>query len=388
MSVIHAKRAAALFAASTILENVKAAGGRDLTDAEDAQVSALHAEISGYDELIAKASGQKSPLQEIADLAGPQGNNGDGKKYLDLSGTGRAAMAAKAAAAMRPAGSKALATSGDVIEPLGLTNASPVALGKVPSTLLSVLAVNSHSTAAYGYLRQASRNNQAAPVADGATKPTSVYGLSREERKLEVAAHLSEPISDYWLADAPSVKTFVDNELLYGLFRAVEAQVINGNGTSPNMRSLLNQSGIQVIPAQLIGGTAATDYLETTRRGINNLESLGYTPGAVVLNSAAWLIVEGLKDADGRYLLDAGIGDRAARKLFGVQVITSPAMPTTTGLALDLNAVALDTDKIGIRNVWGTVGTDFSQNLIRGRSEGRWNISVYQPEAVAKLTFG
>lgn len=385
MSAIHAKRAAALKSAQDLIASVQAAGGRDLTDAEAAQVDALFTEVKGYDEAIARVGNQKSLIQEIADMSGPQGGEpGAGNQYLDLSGVGRKALAAKIADGMANPHTKALAVSGDVTEPLGLTTADPIAQGRIPSSLLDVLTVNRHDSAAFGYLRQASRNNLAAPVADGAVKPTSVYGLTRIEDKLQVIAHLSEAVPEYWLADNKSIQGFVANELLYGLNRAVENQVINGNGTSPQIRGLLATSGIQTVAA--VVDTGVLQRLETIRAGINAVEALGYNPGVVVLHPSEWNMVEGLRDADGRYMLDNGAGDRAARKLFGVQVVTTPSIATTAGLVLDLATVALDTDKIGIRTQWGQVSDDFSRNQIRARVEGRFGLSVYQPEAVAKLT--
>jgi HK97 family phage major capsid protein len=97
----------------------------------------------------------------------------------------------------------------------------------------------------FAYLRQTTRTNNAAPVADGATKPTSVYGLTRAEDRLRVIAHLSEPINKYHLEDAADLRVFVDNELGYGLDLAVEQQLLSGDGTGENLRGILNTSGIQ-----------------------------------------------------------------------------------------------------------------------------------------------
>ena len=77
------------------------------------------------------------------------------------------------------------------------------------------------------------RTNNAAVVAEGATKPTSIYCVTRIEGALVVVAHLSEGIPRFWLLDNSALETFVDNELQYGLQVAVEAKVLaDVNGTS------------------------------------------------------------------------------------------------------------------------------------------------------------
>ena len=75
-------------------------------------------------------------------------------------------------------------------------------------------------------MRQTVRTNNAAVVAAGALKPTSVYTVTRIENALVVIAHLSEGIPRHWLIDNASLEAFLANELEYGLRTAVEAKVL------------------------------------------------------------------------------------------------------------------------------------------------------------------
>jgi hypothetical protein len=101
---------------------------------------------------------------------------------------------------MLPDGTKALAPSGASIVGQEFVR-DPVALGQVAQSLLDVLPTTTHSSPEYAYLRQTVRTNNAAVVAEGATKPTSFYSVVRVEDKLVVVAHLSEGIPRYWLLD-------------------------------------------------------------------------------------------------------------------------------------------------------------------------------------------
>ena len=78
------------------------------------------------------------------------------------------------AATMLPDGVKALAPSGAAVVGQEF-KPDPVALGQPALSLLDVIPVTAHATTEFAYLRQTVRTNNAAVVAEGAVKPTSVY---------------------------------------------------------------------------------------------------------------------------------------------------------------------------------------------------------------------
>lgn len=166
---IHAKRAAALSAAVTIIENVKTLD-RDLTDQEYSQVNALHEEIKGYDATIARVGGAKSATQAIADLAGPQGGEpGDGAKYLDLGSKAHAKSLANAMKSTTPDGAKSLVTNGSVVVGTPLIDTTPVTLGRPLRSFLEAIP-SVERPAAYSYLAQTVRTENAAVVSSGNVK--------------------------------------------------------------------------------------------------------------------------------------------------------------------------------------------------------------------------
>ena len=101
-----------------------------------------------------------------------------------------------------------------------------MALGKPALSLLDVIPVVQHAIPEFAYMRQTVRTNNAAVVAAGALKPTSVYTVTRVENSLAVIAHLSEGIPRHWLIDTPSLEAFLAGELEFGLQQAVEAKVL------------------------------------------------------------------------------------------------------------------------------------------------------------------
>ena len=188
---------------------------------------------------------------------------------------------------------------------------------------------------------QAQKLNNAAVVAAGALKPTSVYTVTRIENALVVIAHLSEGIPRHWLIDNTSLETFLDGELRYGLQAAVEAKVLaDVNGTS----------GTQVV-------AYATSVLTTLRKGIAKLETAGYTASAFVLHPTDWEGVELALSAQSAVEHMGLPYDPATRRLFGVPVVTTNAQVAGVGHVVATDSVALDTDTRGVDVQWSENAT-------------------------------
>lgn len=298
------------------------------------------------------------------------GPAGTGVRRLSDRSKFRCRRHGTAVAAIGLDGTKALAPSGAAIVGQEFT-ADPIALGRPALGLLDVIPVVQHPTQEFSYLRQTTRTNNAAVVAAGALKPTSVYSVVRVESSLAVIAHLSEGIPRHWLLDNASLEAFLDAELRYGLQTAVEAKVLaDVNGTG----------GIQTQ-------AYATSVLTVLRRGITKLEQAGYIAAAFLLNPADWEGVE-LGLASQNAVEHIGLPyDPATRRLFGVPVAVCNAQTAGVGHVVAQDAIALDTDTRGVDVQWSENATadSFGKNLVFARCESRYATSVYSPLGVVSL---
>jgi hypothetical protein len=264
---------------------------------------------------------------------------------------------------------KSLASSGAAIAAQEF-RPDPIALGQPALGLLDVLPTKGHPTALYAYLRQNTRTNNAAVVADLATKPTSVYGVVRVEQSLSVIAHLSEGIPHYWLSDNSTLTGFISNELTYGLHRAVESKVLADIDAT---------SGIVLQ-------TFATSIPITLRKAMTSLEASGYTASAIVLNPADFETIE-LALSTTNAVEHIGLPyNPATRRLYGVPIATTVSQAAGVAHVIANNAVMVDTDHLGIQLTWSETSnaTDYAQNLSRARLESRYGTSVYLPGGVVK----
>ncbi|GAB3783876.1 phage major capsid protein [Nocardioides ungokensis] len=211
-----------------------------------------------------------------------------------------------------------------------------------------------------------------------------MYGLTPYDGHLHVIAHLSEPIDKYVLQDGPSLTSFVQLEMVNGLHQAVEIQVINGDGTGENLTGLAHTSGIQTL-------AFTTNAVRTARAAVTKVETLGFQGYYYVLNPTDWETVETTQLDAGQYVLNAegsrnGVPvDSAARRLWGIPVTVSTAVPAGTGYLLSNGVAQLVTDG-GIQTEQSSaIGDSFARNQVHLRVEGRFDLAVQRPMGVVKM---
>lgn len=361
------------------------AENRDLTKDESAQWDELNNNLDGID---ARLSMMKRDAQRGADAASAFAEiarrpvEGAGHRgYLDLRN-----LADNVRTAAEHAGGfdvRALLAAGSTAAAPEILTGSPVNLGKPATSLLDVIPTRTVEGGVYSYLRQTVRTNNAAPVAVGAAKPTSVMTLERVNGALEVVAHVSEPIHEKWLEDVAALEQFVRTEMATGIGSAMEGQLLNGTGVSPSLDGIVaTATGTQAY---------ATSPLVTIRTGLAQFEAAGLKSSGVVLAAADWLAIETATLTAGGYVLGQGSNgaplDAIRRTVWGVPVVVSSAHTAGTAILLSEDSVGLVTDG-GVEFMWGRVNDDFTKNQVRARAEIRAQVEVFRPSGiiVADLT--
>jgi len=351
---------------STLVAEVKA-NGRDLNSDEVEEVEQATARVVLLKAAIAR--GEKS-----ADLISTGSSRGGGDT-IDIDGNvvgvkskqGYLTPASLKATAQRAAvgGVKAVVAGGSTVTPVSLDTA-PIAKGQAGLGLLSLIPVRQRDSAKYSYVAQTVRTNNAAVVAAGATKPTSVYTVKSVDGELKVYAHLSEPIDKMLLRDNEDLETFISAELSNGLIRKVTADAVAAFSTA---------SGIQT---QAFSGTAA----DSIYAGASKITSLGHNIGFVVLPVEDYDAIRLTKDGEGRYIGGSPFegGDRPG--LWGMITLASPDLASGQALVVGDGAVGLSTDKVGIETEWNPY-TYFEKNQVVARNEARFGLDVFKPEAIA-----
>jgi HK97 family phage major capsid protein len=164
------------------------------------------------------------------------------------------------------------------------------------------------------------------------------------------------------------------------LRRAVEAEVLAGDGTCEHFTGVLSTSGI-------VSQVFVTNALTSVRKALTTLDATGYDTagGVIVLHASDWENIELLESTSGATDVRGVPVDPVARRLWGIPVVLNQGLGAKTGLVIAGGAVTVDHD--GVVDVrWSdAVGTDFTQNMVRCRVEGRFGVSVNQPGACVKV---
>jgi HK97 family phage major capsid protein len=129
-------------------------------------------------------------------------------------------------------------------------------------------------------LKDAGGEGTPAPVAEGAVKPEMDFDLAETNAKAEVIA-ATTTISKQFLEDVQNARTWLTDRLVEAYNAAESDQLLNGNGTSPNLKGL-NTSGNFTTASGL-----ATIDVEQLIQGILQMRILKRRPSAIIINPAS-----------------------------------------------------------------------------------------------------
>jgi HK97 family phage major capsid protein len=220
-----------------------------------------------------------------------------------------------------------------------------------------------------------------AEIVDGGYKPESAMALAVVSAPVETIAHLI-PITRRAAADAPQVRQLVDAFLLDGLAEEEEDQILNGNGTSPNIRGILQTVGISTV------GSAGTD-LDAIVDAIRTIRADRRRPTGLVINPADWYSTGFLlaKDSAGNYLIgDPSQSVDAMSSLWGLRVVVTEAMTANTALVGDFSQyVVADREQSAIY-VTDSHKDWFQRNLLAVLAEERLAGGCLDPDAFCTVT--
>lgn len=361
------------------------AENRDLTAAEandverkTAQIEDLTKRIDAADEgerLLAAFGGNAPDLYAGMNRSGAKSTASGrlGMKHMDR---GTAAVRELSAKVSEAVASKSLFSGEGLAIPERFIETPVLEPNQMSWSVSQWFPAQTLTSPSFQYLRQVTRDQKAAVVQPGALKPTSEYTFEPITGRLEIVAHLSQPLHTYWLVDHPESIAAVVNEMITGLLEAEDRIIIAGNGTS-EPTGLLNTSGIQVQ-------AFASDALTTTRTAVTTLETLGLHGGVFVMNPRDWQAIELTRDPSGRLEFTGGPVDTATKRLWGVPVATSGHMPEGTALLADTTSVHVLSDGNYVMET-GLAGDDFARNQVTLRAEHRMNLAVTRPIGVVKI---
>lgn len=393
-------RAAALKAAQDIITGAKAAA-RDLTADEQAQVEAKFAEIEDLDKKIEAAEKSSALVDRIGSfgvVADPSDDAPAAKSIgehfaKELGGRAIKSLGKfsttefKANTDTQGTGTSGMTGAfGPLLTDIDRSFVLPFRRRLVVADLAGTGTVSGNAITypVFGALEGAT-----AFVAEGGQKPqlhvadptwvTDALG--------EVAGWFK--ITDDMSEDLPYVVSEIEGTARYDLLTKEEAAILNGNGTAPNLRGILNRTGVQTETA-----TDNTDNADALFRALTKVQTAtGFNADGIVINPADYQALRLGRDSNGQYFGGGyfagqyGNGQLIEQPpLWGLRTVVTSAVAAGTAVV-----GAWETAKVfrkgGLRvESTNSHDDDFTNDKITIRLRERLGLQVKYPAAFVKVT--
>lgn len=408
-------------AQAATIANTAQKAARSMTSEERREADTLLADVKDLKARIADMDDNERMIKSIEDLSGPVNKPAEQVPTGDLT-IGEAFVKSGAYKTLREGfrngtmggtwttgavevpgidGTKATVTT--TASPIGQADLLPgfrqataVALRRL--TVADLLLQGTTDAGSIKYLQETTNTNAASSVAEGAEKPESTITFTEvTESVRKIATTL--PISDEMLEDEPQLRAYIDGRLREFIMHTEEAQLLNGNGVSPDLNGLLNRSGVQTATRSalgvLTGETAGSTTLgNALYRAITEIRvDAKAEPSGIIVHPTNWAAMRLEKDASDQYLGGGpmigayGNGLMAGETYWGLPVAVTSAIAENTALVGAFSTMAQVFYRNGLTiDATNSHASEFTSNITRLRAERRLALAVYRPEAFFKIT--
>jgi HK97 family phage major capsid protein len=230
------------------------------------------------------------------------------------------------------------------------------------------------------YMEESTFTNAAAEVAEGGPFPEAALAFTQQSSPVrKVAVWL--PVTDEQLEDVPQIQGYINNRLPFMIRQRLDAQIISGNGTAPNLRGIQAVVGIQT---QAKGTDPTPDAIY---KAIVKVETVGQaTANLVAMHPNDWQDIRLLRTADGLYIW-GNPSDSGPERIWGLRVVRAQALTENTALVGDFQNFCQLAVRRGIDvQVSNSHDTYFVNGKQAIRADMRVALVVFRPEAFATVT--
>lgn len=374
--------------------------GDALTEADGARIAEIHDRVTALNAKMGEAREHEAALEAFL---------GSGQfKHAAKAST----LGGEFAAALKSAGKTSVAmlgeagfvyTKADGDAPAGAIVRDENALGtfgyvagesRFPAVPVSGIADLFNQvtigSAGYEYLRW-TFTGEPGMIADGGLKPQIKGSYTRHTVDVEeIGAHVI--VSEAMLDDEAALEAKINDQLVRRVNKVEEAQILNGDGTRPNLPGILNDPDIATIT------TAPADIIDTILEAVVKIQTdtgdEELIADALVMNPNDWFNLRILKDKAGQYLMGGPAfgpyGNGAyqfAPNPWGLKyLVRSAAMPAGTALvgAFKEGGTVYRRKDITLKATDSHAET-FTHDLVTLRAFKRVGFGVDYPQAFVKL---
>jgi HK97 family phage major capsid protein len=262
-----------------------------------------------------------------------------------------------------------------------------------PNRMLSIRDIIPSSATSSNLIEFVKENvftNNAGPQVAGSpeafenvTKPESGITFTLSTAAVTTLAHFI-PASKQVLDDSPSLASFINGRLMYGLKLVEETQLVTGSGANGNLNGFHTQA-----TAYSVQSPQLTNELDIVREMIKQAHVAEYgMPDYIVMNPQDWYDIDVRKvgTSDDRYVV-GNPREMSNPRLWGVPVVVSNSMTSgqvvvgSFGMGCEIKDRQAASVEVSLED-----STNFQKNMVTIRAEERIAFCVYRPSAFIKAT--
>lgn len=234
---------------------------------------------------------------------------------------------------------------------------------------------------AFKFMRESTFTNAAAETAEGGTYPEASLAFTEVTEPVQKISVIL-PVTDEQLADEPGMEDLVRARLAEMIRQRLDSQILNGNGTAPNLRGVRNVSGINAESQ----GASPDTALDAIYRGIVKVRTVGFaSPDAIVINPTNLQAIRLQKTTDGQYIFGSPSGSFAV-PIWGLRVVETAAVPAGKVVVGDWAGYSALAVRSNLEVQVGYSGTQFAQGIQSVRMDMRCAFVVFRPAAFTEVT--
>lgn len=268
--------------------------------------------------------------------------------------------------------------------PQGTPTLNPAATDRRRLFVRDLLSTGTTGLNSVPYIRELSpRTNEtgATTVAEGAAKPeVTMQFVAADAPVRKIAAWI--PVTSEILADAPTLRSYIDARLAYMLAIREEDQVLNGDGNAPNLEGILNATGLQTSTGP------AGDNLTALAEAIEKVELVdGEADGAALHPTDFWAMVTRRASGDDHYDVNPFTSADNLRP-WGLPTVRTRSVTAGTAVvgAWRIGAQLLDREQTVIK-VGDQHSDYFTKNKAAILAEKRVALLNHRPDYFVEVTF-
>lgn len=231
-----------------------------------------------------------------------------------------------------------------------------------PTPLLDSISKVPVSSNAVEFVSWAKVAGGAAVVAEKAAKPSAEWAPTVTADTLENIAVYTQ-LTRQLIEDAPSVRSYIDGELVRDVVMAEEAQAATA------------------LSAAALPTATGEDLLAAIRVGIGTVQAAGYSPNAVLMNPGDWAAL------DVAVMSSTLVGPMVRQSFWGVTPIPSTGQPAGTAIVGDFKTAVTQwyRSQIGLY-ITDSHADTFLSNVFTLLAERRSLTAVVRPQALVEVS--